>query len=86
MDEGDIIAAVSSSMEFKDILAGAKADAGLGKLEKRLQLADNADVGMLPKDVVSFTERNLVDEQAYVPQRSPCRRQFRRLLLLIAWD
>jgi translocation protein SEC63 len=56
MDEGDIVAAVSSSMEFKDILAGAKADTGLGKLEKRLQLADDADVGMLPKDSKKLSE------------------------------
>ena len=50
MDEGDVIAAVSSSVEFKDILSGVKADTGLGKLEKRLQAADAADVGFLPKD------------------------------------
>ena len=56
MDEGDVVAAVSSSMEFKDILAGAKADTGLGKLENRLQLADKTDIGMLPKDLKKLSE------------------------------
>lgn len=56
MDEGDIISAVSSSMEFKEILSGARADTGLGRLEKRLQAADAADVGILPKDSKKLAE------------------------------
>ncbi|KAK3717060.1 secretory subunit [Vermiconidia calcicola] len=50
MDSGDVVAAVGSALEFKDILAGGKADTGLGKVERRLQEADSGDVGMLPKD------------------------------------
>ena len=56
MDPGDVVAAVSSSMEFKDILSGAKADTGLGKLEKKLQASDASDVGMLPKDKKKLAE------------------------------
>nr|POE73079.1 translocation protein sec63 [Quercus suber] len=37
MDAGDSAAAVSSAMEYSDILPGAKAETGLGKLEQRLQ-------------------------------------------------
>ena len=47
MDGGDILTAISSAVEFNDIFSGAKADTGLGKLEKRL-LDDNE--AMLPKD------------------------------------
>ncbi|KAK3670999.1 secretory subunit [Recurvomyces mirabilis] len=50
MDEGDVVAAVSSAMEYKEILSGANADAGLGKLEKKLQAADSSETGMLAKD------------------------------------
>ena len=50
MDAGDVASAISSATEFKDILNGAKADTGLGKLEKKLQTTDDVDLGMLPKD------------------------------------
>jgi translocation protein SEC63 len=50
MDTGDVVAAVSSANEFKEILTGAQADTGLGKLEKKLQTVDGAEIGMLPKD------------------------------------
>ena len=50
MDPADVVAAVTSAMEFNEILGGSNADAGLGKLEKKLQTSDDADVGMLPKD------------------------------------
>lgn len=56
MDEGDVVSAVSSSTEFKEILAGAKADTGLGRLESRLQAAHAADAGMLPKDSKKLSE------------------------------
>ncbi|KAK4545357.1 hypothetical protein LTR36_003537 [Oleoguttula mirabilis] len=49
MDEGDVVAAVSSALEYKDILHGAKEQGGLGKLEQRLEQA-SAETGMLPKD------------------------------------
>lgn len=50
MDPHDVLAAVSSATEFQDILNGPNADSGLGKLEKRLQTSDNADIDMLPKE------------------------------------
>ncbi len=50
MDSGDVAAAVSSSNEFKDILDGAQADTGLGKLEGKLKAADDLAIGMLAKD------------------------------------
>ncbi|KAK4575037.1 secretory subunit [Recurvomyces mirabilis] len=56
MDEGDVVAAVSSAMEYKEILSGANADAGLGKLEKKLQAADSSETGMLTKDKKKLEE------------------------------
>lgn len=50
MDGGDVVGAVSSAMEYHDILSGAKADNGLGKLEKKLLTSDSVDLAMLPKD------------------------------------
>ncbi|KAK5128885.1 hypothetical protein LTR85_000218 [Meristemomyces frigidus] len=52
MDEGDVAAAVSSALEYRDILHGAKEQSGLGKLEKKLIQAfeEGAEPGMLPKD------------------------------------
>ncbi|KAK0837132.1 secretory subunit [Friedmanniomyces endolithicus] len=50
MDEGDVIGALSSAMEFKNILQGSKADSGLGALEKLLQASDSTVTGMMPKD------------------------------------
>ena len=61
MDSGDVVSAVSSAMEFKDILSGGKADAGLGGLEKKLQTLHSVDVGMLPKDRKKLAE---VDDAA----------------------
>lgn len=40
MDAGEVAAAVSSAMEYHDILHGAKAESGLGKLEQKLQSID----------------------------------------------
>nr|POE86457.1 translocation protein sec63 [Quercus suber] len=37
MDPGEAATAVSSAMEYRDILRGSKAESGLGKLEQRLQ-------------------------------------------------
>ncbi|KAK5726035.1 secretory subunit [Elasticomyces elasticus] len=56
MDEGDVIGAISSAMEFKEILQGAKADSGLGKLEKVLQASDSTETGMLSKDKKKLSE------------------------------
>lgn len=56
MDGGDVIAAVSSSTEFKDILNGARADTGLGKLEKELQTLGSADAGIPSKDMKKLNE------------------------------
>lgn len=50
MDGGDVVNAVSSAMEYRDILHGAKADTGLGKLEKKLLSSDGVDLAMLAKD------------------------------------
>ena len=50
MDGGDVISAVSSALEYKDILHGAKADSGLGKLEKKLQAQEPTNGGMPAKD------------------------------------
>lgn len=48
MDEGDVVGAVSSALEFKDVLHGSKADTGLGKLENKLaQAGDGAEAGVL---------------------------------------
>ncbi|KAJ5624978.1 hypothetical protein N7510_001287 [Penicillium lagena] len=41
MTDGDIVSALSSGEEFKDMLQGAQADYGLGKLEKKV-LADDS--------------------------------------------
>lgn len=49
MDSGDIVAAISGAMEYRDILHGTKADTGLGQLEKKV-LSDQGGWGMLPKD------------------------------------
>ena len=56
MDSGDVVAAISSALEFKDILSGGKADNGLSKLEKKLQASDITDIGMLPKDKKKLEE------------------------------
>ncbi|KAK0264459.1 hypothetical protein B0A54_13845 [Friedmanniomyces endolithicus] len=61
MDEGDVVGAVSSAMEFKDILQGSKADSGLGALEKLLQASDSTVTGMMPKDKRKLSE---LDEPA----------------------
>jgi translocation protein SEC63 len=52
MDEGDVAAAIASANEYKDLLHGAKADNGLGRLEKTLLSASdaNSELGLLPKD------------------------------------
>ncbi|TKA69347.1 hypothetical protein B0A55_08163 [Friedmanniomyces simplex] len=56
MDVGDVVGAVSSAMEFRDILQGSKADSGLGKLEKLLQASDNAETGTMSKDKKKLSE------------------------------
>lgn len=50
MDGGDVASAVSSAMEYQEILPGGKADTGLGKLEKKLQATSDLDLAMLEKD------------------------------------
>lgn len=50
MDSGDVIGAIASATEFQDILGGAKADAGLGGLEKELQSPKDSEFGMPGKD------------------------------------
>ncbi|KAL1587611.1 hypothetical protein WHR41_03678 [Cladosporium halotolerans] len=50
MDGGDVASAISSAMEYQDILPGGKADTGLGKLEKKLQATSDLDLAMLEKD------------------------------------
>jgi translocation protein SEC63 len=61
MDSGDVLAAVSSANEFKEILTGAQADTGLGKLEGKLQSVEGASIGMLPKDK---TKLNSIEDPA----------------------
>ena len=55
MDGGDIANALSSAMEYQEILPGGKADAGLGKLEKKVQ-ANDLSLGMLAKDKKLLSE------------------------------
>lgn len=55
MDEGDVVNALSSAVEFKDMLHGQKADAGLGKLEKLLLSLDASETGMLEKDKAALS-------------------------------
>ncbi|TKA24521.1 hypothetical protein B0A50_06678 [Salinomyces thailandicus] len=53
MDVADVVNAVSSALEYRDLLHGAKEHGGLGKLEKRLLQAaekEGADSGMPLKD------------------------------------
>jgi len=50
MDAGDVVSAVSSALEWKDVLPGAKADSGLGKLEKRILELGFVETGMQAKD------------------------------------
>ncbi|KAK4505191.1 hypothetical protein PRZ48_003154 [Zasmidium cellare] len=50
MDAGDVMSAVSSAAEFKDILHGTKADTGLGKVENKLSSSEETSAAMLPKD------------------------------------
>lgn len=56
MDSGDVAAAVSGSHEFREILVGAQADTGLGKLENKLKAVSGAEIGMLPKDETKLAE------------------------------
>ena len=56
MDEGDVVGAVSSAVEFKEILQGSKADSGLGKLEKKLLALEGTETGMLAKDKKKLSE------------------------------
>ncbi|KAF7194328.1 Translocation protein sec63 [Pseudocercospora fuligena] len=48
MDGGDVIAAVSTAVEFRDILHGTKSEQDLGKIENRL--LSNPEAALLPKD------------------------------------
>lgn len=56
MDGGDAVAAVSSADEFKDILHGAKADHGLGKVENKLNASPESSAVMLAKDKKKLKE------------------------------
>ncbi|KAL2038582.1 hypothetical protein N7G274_008630 [Stereocaulon virgatum] len=48
--DGDILNALSSGEEYKDVLAGIKADSGLGKIEKSITQEDEAGPLMTQKD------------------------------------
>ncbi|OTA31637.1 hypothetical protein BTJ68_08132 [Hortaea werneckii EXF-2000] len=55
MDDGDVVNAVSSALEYRDVLHGTKEHSGLGKLEKLLLQASEASTedensAMKPKD------------------------------------
>ncbi|WPH03435.1 Hypothetical protein R9X50_00631500 [Acrodontium crateriforme] len=54
MEPGDIAAAITTAEEFEEILRGAKADSGLGKLEQKLQT--NAAEFMSAKDKKTLSE------------------------------
>jgi translocation protein SEC63 len=56
MDGGDIASALSSAMEYQEILPSGKADAGLGKLENKLQATSDLNLGMLAKDKKLLSE------------------------------
>ncbi|OQO09734.1 hypothetical protein B0A48_05137 [Cryoendolithus antarcticus] len=56
MDGGDVVNAISSAAEYQEILAGGKADAGLGKLEGKV--LGEEDVGMLAKDKKMLEEHD----------------------------
>lgn len=56
MDGGDVLSAVSSGMEYQEILPSGKADNGLGKLEKKLQATNELDLAMLEKDKQFLSE------------------------------
>ncbi|EME85404.1 uncharacterized protein MYCFIDRAFT_53431 [Pseudocercospora fijiensis CIRAD86] len=48
MDGGDVVSAISTAVEFRDILHGTKSEQDLGKLENRL--LSNPEAALLPKD------------------------------------
>lgn len=48
MDSSDVASAVSSALEYKDVLHGTKEHSGLGKLEKLLLQASDDDAEKLP--------------------------------------
>ena len=48
--DGDVLNALSSGEEYKDVLAGNKADSGLGKIEKSIIQEDKAGPIMTQKD------------------------------------
>jgi translocation protein SEC63 len=56
MDGGDIASALSSAMEYQEILPSGKADAGLGKLENKIQATSDLNLGMLAKDKKLLSE------------------------------
>ncbi|KAH9844539.1 translocation protein SEC63 [Teratosphaeria destructans] len=65
MDESDVIGAVSAANEYKDILRGAKAENGLGSLEKTLFAAADAN----PQLGFSSKDRKKVEESEDVVRR-----------------
>ncbi|PPJ51935.1 hypothetical protein CBER1_09379 [Cercospora berteroae] len=56
MDGGEVLAAVSTASEFKEILHGANADTGMGKVESKLASTETSDAVMLPKDKTKLKE------------------------------
>ncbi|KAK4630905.1 Translocation protein sec63 [Fulvia fulva] len=56
MDAGDVVAAVSSADEFKDILSGAREGNGLGRVESKLAGLIESGAVMLPKDKKKLDE------------------------------
>ncbi|KAF2216205.1 hypothetical protein CERZMDRAFT_116341 [Cercospora zeae-maydis SCOH1-5] len=56
MDGGEVLAAVSTASEFREILHGANADTGLGKVESKLASTEASDAVMLPKDKMKLNE------------------------------
>jgi translocation protein SEC63 len=50
MEGGDVLGAVATASEFKEILSGSKADSGLGGLEKKLLASEEGRMAMRPMD------------------------------------
>ncbi|KAM3422701.1 hypothetical protein BST61_g186 [Cercospora zeina] len=56
MDGGEVLAAVSTASEFREVLHGANADTGMGKVESQLAATETSDAVMLPKDKTKLKE------------------------------
>ncbi|EGP90138.1 uncharacterized protein MYCGRDRAFT_99310 [Zymoseptoria tritici IPO323] len=56
MEGGDVLAAVATASEFKEILHGSKADSGLSTAEKKLSSSEYVNSVMRPKDIKKLRE------------------------------